>query len=47
MKGFVLTILILMSIMFISGCSKKADFSNFYHEGKSYIRPHHNSDTIW
>jgi len=48
MKAKTLILVFSAALIFLTfGCSKKAHYDNFYHEGRSYIRPHHQSVTCW
>ena len=43
LAAYKLIIAILLMFTFSSGCAKRADYKNFYHEGRSLIRPGHES----
>ena len=42
-----LIIAILLVFTFTGGCAKRADYKNFYHEGRSLIRPGHESPAAY
>jgi len=48
MKAKKLILVFSAALIFLTlGCSKKAHYDNFYHEGRSYIRPYNHPDTGW